>query len=160
MSFVQNLTPAQATDLFLLVNLEAHWENLRAYRPTLGKTYTIAELHQKQKAYEAFSARLIAYNKVYKPTHVSEQLLNSARRLGPWCGKMHDLLVRVQTDNKAHFPVHLIEKAYLWTDRIAETLQKDRIVRPAVSEDFREAIRQLQDLTQWCQNLLPLKLAG
>ena len=56
----------------------------------------LKELHQKQKAYEAFFAKLVAYNREFKPTHVPELMLNNARRLGVWCRKMRDLHVQIR----------------------------------------------------------------
>src|SRR5690242_16994106 len=70
--------PAQAADLSQLVNLEAHWENLR--KAPCGepeRELTLADLVARQKAYDAFRSRLDAYNKRYKPGHVPEALLNN-----------------------------------------------------------------------------------
>ena len=83
---IQQLPSAQAIELFLLVDLEARWENLRIYQPApAGMKPTVKELHQKQKAHEAFIAKLVIYNKAHKPEHVAELLLNNASRLGRWC---------------------------------------------------------------------------
>jgi hypothetical protein len=140
--------------LSLLVDLEARWENLRIYQPKPGgMPTTLKELHQKQKAYEAFFAKLVAYNKEYRPAHVPELLLNNASRLGAWCWKMRDLQLQVQHDASAHFPVHLLEKAYRWADRVADRMKKDRVVRPTFSADISSAIRTLEELARWCDNL-------
>jgi hypothetical protein len=81
---IQHLPFAQAIELFLLVDLEARWENLRIYQPVAaGMTSTLKELQRKQKAYEAFIAKLAIYNKAHKPAHVAELLLNTASRLVP-----------------------------------------------------------------------------
>jgi hypothetical protein len=153
---VQNPSSAQNTELCLLVDLEARWENLRVYQPSSPSMASpLKELHQKQKAYEAFFAKLAAYNKVYKPAHVPELLLNNARRLGVWCRRMRDLHLRVQHDSQAHYPVHLLEKAYRWADRVADKLKEDRITRPTLSENILTAIRDLEDLVQWCDKLSP-----
>jgi hypothetical protein len=150
---VLNLSPAQATELSLLVDLEARWENLRIYQPTTpGVVSTLKELHQKQKAYEAFFAKLAAYNKKYKPAHVPELLLNNATRLGLWCGRMRDLLARVQNDPQVHCPVHLLEKAYRWADRLSDRMKKDRIARPTLASNIAAAIRELDELAQWCDS--------
>src|SRR5260370_7222345 len=82
---VGNLDPAQATELALLVDLEARWENLREHSPPRAKVeISLKDLSAKQKAYDAFRVRLAAYNKRYKPAHVPELLLNTPRRLGLW----------------------------------------------------------------------------
>ena len=115
MSLVQHLSAKQTAELSLLVNLEARWENLRIHHPTTtSRPNTPAELHLRQKAYEAFSAKLVAYNKGFKPVHVPEQLLNNVRRLGPWCRKMSDLLH--QGNSEEQYPSHLLEKAYRWAE--------------------------------------------
>ena len=151
---VQKLSPVQATELSVLVDLEARWENLRIYQPAVpGVVSTLKELHQKQKAYETFFAKLGTYNKRYRPAHVPELLLNNAARLGAWCWKMRDLNLQVQQDAQAHCPVHLLEKAYRWADRLADRLKKDRLVRQTPSGDMSAAIRELEELAQWCDNL-------
>ena len=158
---VQNLSATQATDLSLLVDLEARWENLRIYQPiTPGMVSTLKELHQKQKAYEAFFAKLVAYNKMYKPAHVPELLLNNAQRFGLWCRTMRDLQVRVEHDASAHCPVHLLEKAYRWADRVADRMKQNRITRPAAASNISVAIRELGDLAQWCSNLAQIAPAA
>jgi hypothetical protein len=149
-----NLSSAQATDLSVLVDLEARWENLRIYQPTnSGMPTTLKELHQKQKAYEAFFAKLVAYNKGYRPAHVPELLLNNASRLGGWCWKMRDLQLQVQHDSPAHFPVHLLEKAYRWADRLADRMKTDHLPRPPLAGNIPSAIRALEELARWCDKL-------
>ncbi|MBI3410914.1 MAG: hypothetical protein HY040_21480 [Planctomycetes bacterium] len=151
---VQNPPAAQTAALSLLVDLEARWENLRGCQPiTPGMTSSLKELHQKQKAYEAFFTRLVAYNKGYKPAHVPELLLNNAPRLALWCRKMRDLHIRVQCDAEAHYPAHLLEKAYRWADRLADRMKKDRMIRPNPTDNIAAAIRELEELAQWCDNL-------
>lgn len=158
---VQPSSASQPTELFLLVDLEARWENLRATQPLVpGAGSTLKELHQKQKAYEAFLSKLVAYNKGHKPAHVPELLLNNAARLGSWCRKMRDLHIRVQHDARAHYPVHLIEKAFRWADRLADTLKKDRLVRTASADNVADAIRELDELSKWCDSQVVIKMAG
>ena len=70
-----SLGPAQAAELSLLVDLEARWENLRQTSPG-----DLQDLHGRQKAYDAFHTKLVAYNKQYRPAHVPELLLWSAPR--------------------------------------------------------------------------------
>lgn len=156
---VQHLPFAQAMELSQLVDLEARWENLRIYQPVAaGVSSTLKELHQKQKAYEAFFAKLGIYNKAHKPAHIAELLLNNASRLGKWCWSMRDLILQVQNDPQAHCPTHLLEKAYRWADRVADRMKRDRIARPAPSATIEGAIKELEDLAQWCGNLA--RLAG
>ena len=150
----QNLTAGQATELALLVDLEARWENLRISQPTdPGRVATLKELHQKQKAYEAFFTKLVAYNKEYRPAHVPELLLNNASRLGGWCWKMRDLQLRVQHDAHADRPVHLLEKAYRWADRLADRTKIDHAPRPTSSDNTSAVVAEFEELAQWCERL-------
>ncbi len=161
MFLIRNLSAAQARELSLLVELEAGWENLRVYPPIAQEpAATVKELHQKQKAYEAFHAKLVAYNKGFRPAHVPELLLNTADRLGAWCRRMMDLHRAVQHDSQAYYPVHLIEKAYRWADRLSDKRKVERIIRPTLCRDTPAAIRELENLAQWCESLSPSKLAG
>ncbi len=150
---------AQALELSHLVDLEARWENLRIYQPAgAGKTSTLKELHQKQKAYEAFLDKLVTYNKAHKPAHVAELLLNNAARLGKWCGSMRDLVLQIQHDPQAHCPTHLLAKAYRWADRVADRMKHERIARPTASMTIPAALQELDELARWCDNLS--RLAG
>ena len=145
---------AQAIELSLLVDLEARWENLRIFQPdAAGMPSTLKELHQKQKAYEAFHAKLVIYNKAYKPAHVAELLLNNAARLGKWCWRMRDLVRQVQNDPRAHCPTDLLAKAYRWADRVAARMKKEHIARPMPSVTISAAIQDLEELARWCDSL-------
>lgn len=171
MFLIRNLSAAQARELSLLVELEAGWENLRV-GPSLAQNQaaTVKELHQKQRAYETFHGKLVAYNKVFRPAHVPELLLNTADRLGPWCRRMADLLRAAQHDSQAYYPVHLIDKAYRWADRLSDKSKVDRIPRPSppVSTPLQggdrggvaAALQELENVAQWCESLSPSKLAG
>jgi hypothetical protein len=150
---VQHLSFTQAIELSLLVDLEARWENLRVCLPTeAGRTPTLIELHQKQKAYEAFVAKLGIYNKAHKPAHIAELLLNNASRLGRWCSSMRDLVHQIQDDPHAQCPAHLLAKAYRWADRVADRLNKERIARPTQSLTIPAAIQELDELARWCDS--------
>src|SRR5689334_15611073 len=112
---VGNLDHAQATELSVLVELEAHWENMRkSLSRSPEAASTVQALQGKQKAYEAFHSKLVAYNNRYTPPHVPELLLNTPVRLGLWCRMMRDLYLKVEQDPRGHCPVHLLEKAYGW----------------------------------------------
>src|SRR5438477_12970475 len=105
---IASLECTQAAQLSLLVDLEARWENLRhpALRVREVGSSTQA-LQCRQKAYENFRGKLVAYNKEYAPAHVPELLLNTASRLGAWCLRMKNLYVRVEHDPQVAWPVHL-----------------------------------------------------
>jgi hypothetical protein len=152
---VKILEPARAAELSVLVDLEAHWENLRktplgASEPASG----LRQLKERQKAYEAFRGKLAAYNKRYAPGHVAELLLNNPVRLGRWCRAMRDLYLQVEPDPQGHCPVHLLEKAYRWADRVSALMQTDRITRSPAPDSIRAAIAELEALSLWCDGLV------
>jgi hypothetical protein len=157
---VGDLDAAQATALSALVEMEARWENLRAAVPNPGAPPTTLGLQGKQKAYDAFRARLGEYNKRYKPPHVPEQLLNTPIRLGRWCEAMRNLYVRIELDPQGHSPVQLLEKAYRWADRVADRLGKSRITRAGAASTIRAAIAELEALSRWCADLETLAAAA
>jgi hypothetical protein len=146
--------PAQAAALAVLVDLEACWENLRHAPPRSPEAGAATQdLHGKQKAYEAFRAKLLAYNKRYRPAHVPELLLNTPPRLGTWCRRMRDLYLQVEQNPGGHCPAHLLEKAYRCADRVADRLGKERVSRSPPPADLRSAVRDLDALCQWCDRL-------
>jgi len=152
---VGNLDPAQATELALLVDLEARWENLR--RPTsehVDVGIATKNLSTKQKAYDAFRSRLLAYNKRYTPAHVPELLLNTPSRLGTWCLRMRNLYRQMEHDSQGHCPVHLLEKAYCWADLIGARVNKSFVSPTTPSATIGDAIRDLEALVQWCDELI------
>jgi hypothetical protein len=145
---------AQAAQLAVLVDLEARWENLRITSSRLADVQpSIQDLYSKQKAYDAFRAKLAGYNKQYTPAHVPEVLLNTPARLGLWCRAMRDLYSRVEQDQHGHCPTHLLEKAYRWADRMADRLSKSRVNRSNPPGTIRDAILNLEALQQWCADL-------
>jgi hypothetical protein len=111
------------------------------------------DLQGKQKAYEAFHYKLVAYNEQYTPAHVPELLLNTPSRLGRWCRAMRDLYLQVEHDPRGHCPGHLLEKAYRWADRVAVLMNKGCISRSTPPGTIRAAIRDLEALGQWCDDL-------
>jgi len=151
---VENLDPAQATELSVLVDLEARWENLRK-DPSRDSEEgsTTQDLQAKQKAYEAFHASLVAYNNRYRPAHVAELLLNTPSRLGNWCRAMRDLYLIVEHAPRGRCPVHLVEKAYRWADRVSTRMNKDRVSRSTSPGTIPAAIQDLEALGQWCDDL-------
>jgi hypothetical protein len=151
---VRTLDPAQATELALLVDLEARWENLRKTPSQAAEVgATTQDLHCKQRAYDAFRAKLLAYNNRYTPAHIPELLLNTPPRLGTWCRTMRDLYVLVEHDPQGHCPVYLLEKAYRWADHVSTRMNKDRVNRSTSPGTIRAAIRDLEALSQWCDDL-------
>ena len=117
---------------------------------------TLQDLQGKQKAYEAFRAKLVAYNKRHKPVHVPELLLNTPVRLGTWCRAMRKLFLQVENDVNSHSPVHLLEKAYRWADLVGNHLKKPLVSRAAPPANIRDVIQGLDAVSQWCDDLAGL----
>ena len=115
------------------------WENLRktpAPHEEAGAAFE--DLQGRQKFYEAFRVKLVAYNDRHSPAHLPELLLNTPIRLGTWCRKMRDLLLQVEQGAAGPLPGHLLEKAYRWPDRIGTRFaQTPRDVHGAPGHHWR-----------------------
>jgi hypothetical protein len=153
---VGRLARAQAAELSVLVDLEAGWENLRKPTPrNADGAAGLKDLSARQRAYDAFRTKLLAYNKRYTPAHVPELLLNTPTRLGSWCRAMRDLYLQVEHDPQGHRPVHLLEKARRWADQISARLNKGLVSRGNPPATIGDAVRELEALAQWCDDLTP-----
>jgi len=149
---------AQPSELSLLVDLEARWENLRANRVLNGvKEETASSLQHKQKAYEAFQSKLMAYNKRFKPAYVPGLLINTPRRLGEWCRRMREAFARLEQGARVMYPAHLMERAYRSADHVADQLHRERVSRPSAANDISGAVRELESLARWCESMAPAK---
>jgi hypothetical protein len=152
---VGKLDPAQAAELSLLVDLEACWENLRQPTPRDADVgIATKDLSAKQKAYDLFRTRLVAYNKRYTPAHAPELLLNTPSRLGTWCRAMRDLYLQAGHNPKGHCPVHVLEKAYRRADQIGVRMNKGLVSRTPPPAAIGDAIRELEALARWCADLI------
>ncbi len=150
-AFNGNLEGTQATLLSLLVDLEARWENLRTLPSQVRELGTSTEaLQARQKAYQTFRVKLAEYNKQHTPAHLPELLLNTPHRLGVWCRTMRDLYARVEHDPRVRSPVHLVEKAYHWADRVAVRLKKTPLNRLPSPQTIQKAIQGLEAVLRWC----------
>jgi hypothetical protein len=154
-----DLDPAQATELSLLVDLEACWENLRK-PPPLPARATLHDLTGRQKAYDAFRVRLLAYNKKFAPAHVTDLLLNTPTRLGLWCRAMRDLFRQIELHPNAHCPAHVLEKAHRWADQIGARLAKSRVSRTTPPATIGDVIQGLEALILWCDDLIVVAQPG
>jgi hypothetical protein len=148
------LRPAQATALAVLVDLEACWENLRKV-PVVNENPQASsrDLAGRQRAYDAFRTHLLAYNATYTPAHVPDLLLNSPARLGSWCGTMRNLFRQIEANPGAPCPHHLLAKAYRRADHLGSRLNRTPVARAAPPATVRDAVRELEALTQWCLGL-------
>lgn len=145
---------AQAKELSLLVDIEACWENMRGIPRAESEVSTSLRcLQGKQKAYDAFRAKLAAYNRQYTPLHVPELLLNTPCRLAIWCRKMRDLYLQIEHDIPASCPEHLLAKAHRWANRIGRRLKRACVSRMTTPPGtIRDAIQELEALAEWCES--------
>jgi hypothetical protein len=151
----QRIEPAQAAAMAQLVELEAQWEalTLAETRGELG--LNISHLTAKQKAFDAYHAKVVAYNGRFKPAYEAERLVNTPVRLAMWCRKMQDLYHQVEADDRVRCPVHLLAKAYRCADRIGIRLNREPVSRSTPAADITTAIDNLATVAKWCQELVP-----
>jgi hypothetical protein len=151
---VRHPEPKQAAELAQLVELEARWENLRrdSSRAKDGGSVTRTLLGM-QRAYEDFHSRLVAYNKQYTPPYTPESLLNTPSRLATWCRAMRAVYLVVEHDPHIQSPVHLLEKAYRWAERMSVRIGVGPVSRSAPPDSIRAAVDKLETLVQWCDDL-------
>jgi hypothetical protein len=150
----EEIGAAQAAELAVLLNREARWENLRAARSGTPRVPSVtSDLHAVQRAYDAFRAQLRAYQMRFSATHATELPLNTPGRLGSWCRQVRDLNVRSELSVETHSPVHLLEKAYRWADRLAGKRGKERMSRATPPSTVEAVFRDLEAVAAWCDTL-------
>jgi hypothetical protein len=144
-------TSSRATHLAILVDLEAQWENLRSSQgPALPRPGSLDELKAKQKAYEAFRLKQIAFNKAHAPAFVAELPRTTPPRLAIWCRKMRDLFLQAEQDaGPLPCPVHLLEKAYRYADAAATRIGRPPFERAAPAQTVADTARELDALAHW-----------
>lgn len=146
--------PAQAAELAQLVEMEAHWENLRdGAGPAREAPPTLRDLQERQRAYDAFRARLAAYRKKYGNGHAPEALLNTAARLGKWSRAMHELFARLADGPPPRVPAQLTAKALRWADRVAARTGAPKVERGEAPAAFADALQVLDAVARWCDDL-------
>jgi hypothetical protein len=152
----------RAAQLALLIDLEAQWENLRTSQAHAAhQPCTLEELKAKQKAYETFRLKQVAFNKTYSPAFVSEMPRTTPPRLGLWCRKMRDLYLQADQDSgPLPCPVHLLEKAYRYADAAATRTGRARFERRPPPVTAQDAARELDALAHWFEALLGVESAA
>jgi hypothetical protein len=138
------LTPAQATELAALIDLQALWECLLADSAT-GATI---DLTGRQKAYEAYRSRRSGYEARYGPVDVSEGTVSSAVRLAGW-GRAMAAVLR-QADPGSTCPIHLLEKAQRMVSRLAARLDRTPVAKGS-RQGMADAVREMDAVVAWCE---------
>jgi hypothetical protein len=148
----------QAAELARLVEMEARWENLRRGSSQAQTGGTAPQtLLGMQRAYEDFHSRLVAYNKQYTPSYLPELLLNTPTRLATWCRAIREVYLAVEHDPQIQSPVHLLEKAYRWAERMSLRVGGETVSRSAPPDSIRAAANKLETLVHWCEDLAQVR---
>src|SRR5262249_6504201 len=150
----EEIGAAQAAALTVLLDLEARWENLRAARSGTPQVPSATlDLQVMQTAYAAFRAQLKVYQTRFSPTHATELLLNTPARVGKWCRRARAWQLGAGHPARARCPVHVVEKAYRWADRLAGKRGTERASRATPPGTTEAVIRDLEVLAAWCDAL-------
>lgn len=138
----ERLTPARATELARVLDLQAQWENLRR-----DGNYSTAQLQSLQATFEAYRVRMVAYTARNQSEPLPELSPTQPARLGAWCRTICAVLRRAEGSD---CPIHIVTKAYRVADRIAERLNS-KLADREPPNDRAAAIRQLGVIIAWCE---------
>jgi hypothetical protein len=152
-STAEMLDPVQAAELSQVVDLQAHWENLKDVAGRDNAACTTTDLQGRQKAYEAFRSRMAAYTSRYRTAEVPELTLSAPDRFGAWCRAVRAVFLRAEPAMGRACPSETVAKAYRLADRIGARLETDPVVREAPPDGIAAAIRDLAAIIQWCDGL-------
>jgi hypothetical protein len=145
------MTPeTQPAALADLIDFEAAWENLPAALPP-DLAGAIQGLRAKQLAYDAYRAKLVAYNARYRPAHINGSRVGTAERLAVWCRKTRDLLLLLEPN--APCPVHLMAKARRFADHLGSRKNLEPQSR-ASATDIEGAASEWEAMAGWCDGLV------
>lgn len=149
----EKLDPMQAAELVRVIDLQARWENLRGPIGSESGASVLA-LHGRQKAYEAFRTRLVAYTTRFRAEDVPDATLNTPTRVVAWCRVVRAILGRAEREPVGDPPVHLVAKAYRLADRLALLMMKEPIGKGPQPDGITAAIRDLDAVVAWCGGLV------
>jgi hypothetical protein len=152
-SSAEMLDPVQAAELLQVVDLQAHWENLKDTAGRDSAAGTTSDLQGRQKAYEAFRSRMAAYTSRYRTAEVPELTLSAPDRFGAWCRAVRAVFLRAEPVAGRACPTQTVAKAYRLADRIGARLEIDPVAREAPPDGIAAAIRDLATIIEWCDGL-------
>jgi hypothetical protein len=144
------LPAVQADALAAVVELEALWENIPAAAAGASPGEALRGLTAKQRAFDAYRAGLIEYNRRYGAAYHGERPATTSKRLGAWCRRLAALYLRA---NQTGCPVQVLEKAHRAADRLATRLGTAPCSRPAAPASAADAVADLQEVAGWCDGL-------
>src|SRR5262245_8728470 len=148
-----HLDPAQAAELARVIDLHARWENLRANPARLTAAYSVLDLQELQRAFEAYRVRQAAYTARYHAAEIPELTRNSPERVGTWCRVVRAVFRRAEREAGSAYPAHAVEESLRLADQIAARRKKDPVERVAPENSIGGAIRILDMVIRWCDGL-------
>jgi hypothetical protein len=149
----EKLSPEQAAGLIRVLELQARWENHRD--DPARSAASIPDLHDRQKAFNAFQVAWNGYSAKYRPAWLPEPTQNMPDRLAIWCRTLRAVFQRVE----AGCSTQVMAKVYRLVDRIAVRVGKEPVERGA-AEDVAGAVRELDAVIAWCESLMPFAHQG
>jgi hypothetical protein len=147
------LNHTQAVELARVIDLQAQWENLRDAPNRARTTFSTPDLQGRQKAYESFRTRMVAYSTRFKTAEVPELTLNAPDRVGAWCRTVRAVFARAIPTAASECPTQTVAKAYRLADRIAARLNTGPVEQGLPPSDVADAIHDLGTVIQWCEGL-------
>lgn len=152
-STAEKLEPVQAAELVRVIDLQARWENMRGNPIGAESGGTVLALQGRQKAYEAFRTRLVAYANQFQADDIPDTTLNTPARVMVWCRVVRAIFRRAERETVGDTPVHVVAKAYRLADRLALLGMKDPVERGSRPDSVGAAIRDLDAVVLWCDGL-------
>lgn len=141
----EKLSPAQATALVRVIDLQAKWDGLLAEKG--DKT---GDLHARQKANDAYQSALREYLAKHPNAGIPEPTHAVPDRFGAWCRVLRVVFGKAESGNSAE----VMAKVYRLADRIAARMSKEAVARTPAS-DLAGAVRELDVVIAWCDALVP-----
>jgi hypothetical protein len=140
----------QANALAALIELEAFWENVPVTAAGALPSESLRGLTAKQRAFDAYHASLVAYNRRYGVAYHGERPAATPKRLGAWCRRLAALYRRA---DQADCSIQLLEKAHRCADRVAAQMAVTACPRAASASGPSDVAADLGSIADWCERL-------
>ena len=143
------LSPAQATAVVRLLDLQARWENHRD-DPDKSAAST-KDLQARQKAFDAFWSARREHAAKHRAAPLPEPTQNVPDRLAVWCRTLRAVFRRAESGS----PAQVMLKVYRLADRVATRANKEMVGRGPAG-DLATGVRELDAVIAWCDGLAAL----
>lgn len=140
------LSPAQASKLVQVLELEACWEGMKVRS---GSDSSLAMHRTRQVAYDAYHAALVEYTRAHSQG-VPEVMRSGLKGIAAWCRMMRAIFRQAELAGSAS-TVHVIAKSFHMAERIAELRKIDPVRRGDTPTGLPDAISKLDEILAWCQ---------